>query len=441
MGRRTWDSLPDRFRPLPGRRNIVVTRNPELAGATAPSARPRSTKRSRWLEDDGAGLRDRRRARSTRAALPRADELVLTEIDRDVGRRHVLSALRRDAFARGRRGSRTSPPTGPPSRSSPTPGGRAVTRLSSARAGGRTRRGARASTRPVLDPADFLRFYAGTARRRRAERDEVPACRRRSSSARGRRRCPTASASRSRRPTGVERRLDTFEERVRALGDRLGCVRVVVERPRDDGFLELLLGSADPGIRYALDLRDPSWDGVEERLAEAGRCGSTTRAGRAGLGVPALPRAAATRTEELDAIAADFARSRGARHRDVRVLPSRRRAGRPRAAALWRPGAGSRLTDCSAARFRRCLTSTRSGSSRPTWPPRAASTGSSASRRRAAGGEDHFEATLPSGCPADVGLRRADEATRPGLAAACRPRLGLAFHCGSPRGRRDARQP
>ena len=29
MGRRTWDSLPDRFQPLPGRRNIVVTRNPD----------------------------------------------------------------------------------------------------------------------------------------------------------------------------------------------------------------------------------------------------------------------------------------------------------------------------------------------------------------------------------------------------------------------------
>ena len=27
MGRRTWDSLPERFRPLPGRRNIVVTHN------------------------------------------------------------------------------------------------------------------------------------------------------------------------------------------------------------------------------------------------------------------------------------------------------------------------------------------------------------------------------------------------------------------------------
>ena len=26
MGRKTWDSLPPRFRPLPGRTNIVVTR-------------------------------------------------------------------------------------------------------------------------------------------------------------------------------------------------------------------------------------------------------------------------------------------------------------------------------------------------------------------------------------------------------------------------------
>lgn len=28
MGRRTWESLPPRFRPLPGRTNIVVTRHP-----------------------------------------------------------------------------------------------------------------------------------------------------------------------------------------------------------------------------------------------------------------------------------------------------------------------------------------------------------------------------------------------------------------------------
>lgn len=31
MGRRTWESLPERFRPLPGRRNIVVSRQRDLA--------------------------------------------------------------------------------------------------------------------------------------------------------------------------------------------------------------------------------------------------------------------------------------------------------------------------------------------------------------------------------------------------------------------------
>ena len=28
MGRKTWDSLPPRFRPLPGRQNVVLTRQP-----------------------------------------------------------------------------------------------------------------------------------------------------------------------------------------------------------------------------------------------------------------------------------------------------------------------------------------------------------------------------------------------------------------------------
>lgn len=30
MGRKTWDSLPARFRPLPGRLNVVLTRTPDL---------------------------------------------------------------------------------------------------------------------------------------------------------------------------------------------------------------------------------------------------------------------------------------------------------------------------------------------------------------------------------------------------------------------------
>lgn len=64
--------------------------------------------------------------------------------------------------------------------------------------------------------------------------------------------------------------ITTFEERVRRLGDRLGPVRAVFPRPLDEGYLELFLGSIDPELRYALDLRDPSWDGIEKRLAAAG---------------------------------------------------------------------------------------------------------------------------------------------------------------------------
>ncbi|MFI7544484.1 dihydrofolate reductase [Actinoplanes sp. NPDC049599] len=35
MGRATWDSLPERVRPLPGRRNVVLTRQPGWAEAEA----------------------------------------------------------------------------------------------------------------------------------------------------------------------------------------------------------------------------------------------------------------------------------------------------------------------------------------------------------------------------------------------------------------------
>lgn len=30
MGRGTWDSMPEKFRPLPGRENIIVSRNPDF---------------------------------------------------------------------------------------------------------------------------------------------------------------------------------------------------------------------------------------------------------------------------------------------------------------------------------------------------------------------------------------------------------------------------
>ena len=81
MGRKTWDSVPARFRPLPGRRNIVVTRNPQwqAEGATVvPSLQAALDQLGdvpKAFVIGGAEL--------YALALPLADELVLTEIDRD----------------------------------------------------------------------------------------------------------------------------------------------------------------------------------------------------------------------------------------------------------------------------------------------------------------------------------------------------------------------
>ncbi len=64
--------------------------------------------------------------------------------------------------------------------------------------------------------------------------------------------------------------LQEFAERVGGLGDRLGPVRVQLKTQRDEGMVELILGSLDPGVRLAFDLEHPSWDGIEPRLAAAG---------------------------------------------------------------------------------------------------------------------------------------------------------------------------
>ena len=81
MGRKTWDALPPKFRPLPGRRNIVVTRD---AGWRADGA-----ERAGSLDEAIALCGDVERAWITggaeiyRLALPRADLAVVTEIDAD----------------------------------------------------------------------------------------------------------------------------------------------------------------------------------------------------------------------------------------------------------------------------------------------------------------------------------------------------------------------
>jgi uncharacterized protein YecE (DUF72 family) len=64
-------------------------------------------------------------------------------------------------------------------------------------------------------------------------------------------------------------RVSTFVERVALLGDRLGPIRVLVQNARDEGLLELLVGSVAPSVRLALDFRHPSWAGVELPAAVA----------------------------------------------------------------------------------------------------------------------------------------------------------------------------
>jgi dihydrofolate reductase len=81
MGRRTWDSLPARFRPLPGRRNIVVTRDARWRAEGAEGAP--SLDAALALLDAAPLAFVAGGAELYALALPRADELLLTEIERD----------------------------------------------------------------------------------------------------------------------------------------------------------------------------------------------------------------------------------------------------------------------------------------------------------------------------------------------------------------------
>ena len=76
MGRATWESLPERFRPLPGRRNVVLTRQ---AGYAAAGADVRSSLSDALADVEGAvwvigG------AQVYAQVQPLADRLVVTEV-------------------------------------------------------------------------------------------------------------------------------------------------------------------------------------------------------------------------------------------------------------------------------------------------------------------------------------------------------------------------
>jgi dihydrofolate reductase len=73
MGRRTWESLPARFRPLPGRRNVVLTRDQGWTdeGAEVAHDLEAALRGDVWVIG-GADIYG--------AALPRADVIELTEL-------------------------------------------------------------------------------------------------------------------------------------------------------------------------------------------------------------------------------------------------------------------------------------------------------------------------------------------------------------------------
>jgi dihydrofolate reductase len=88
MGRRTWDSLPARFRPLPGRRNVVVTRQSGWAACEAARGADVAFSLDAALAAVAADEAPRAfvigGGELYALALPRANELVLTEIDADL---------------------------------------------------------------------------------------------------------------------------------------------------------------------------------------------------------------------------------------------------------------------------------------------------------------------------------------------------------------------
>lgn len=96
MGRRTWESLPERFRPLPGRRNVVVTRSPDWSAAGAERAGSLHEALELLSGEERVSVIGGREL--FEAALPIVDEIVLTEIDADFDGDTVFPDWDRSAF-------------------------------------------------------------------------------------------------------------------------------------------------------------------------------------------------------------------------------------------------------------------------------------------------------------------------------------------------------
>lgn len=81
MGRKTWDSLPPKFRPLPGRLNIVVTRDTGWTAEGAAVAHSLEAARDHCPPGSDAWVIGG--AQVYAQALPLATSVVVTEIAQD----------------------------------------------------------------------------------------------------------------------------------------------------------------------------------------------------------------------------------------------------------------------------------------------------------------------------------------------------------------------
>jgi len=82
MGRKTWDSLPPKFRPLPGRTNVVVSRQPNWHENGALSAS--SLREALLLCEQSADVWVIGGAQIYAQAMPLADTADVTEIELEV---------------------------------------------------------------------------------------------------------------------------------------------------------------------------------------------------------------------------------------------------------------------------------------------------------------------------------------------------------------------
>jgi len=85
MGRKTWESIPEKFRPLPGRTNIVVTRNESYSAQGAIISN--SVKNALELARTSPGQEEIffiGGAQIYTEAKPLADRLYVTEVDTEI---------------------------------------------------------------------------------------------------------------------------------------------------------------------------------------------------------------------------------------------------------------------------------------------------------------------------------------------------------------------